>query len=100
MFYYTMPTLSGFTRHCRNEHTASNFYEGADMQTIAEFMSAGHHACDEAFAIAEQAALANSWSEAETAFNKFRTELARHFRMEEDKLFPPRWSPPAVLQAR
>lgn len=58
------------------------------MQTIVEFMSANHHACDEAFAIAEQAALANNWSEAETAFNNFRTELARHFRMEEDELFP------------
>jgi iron-sulfur cluster repair protein YtfE (RIC family) len=58
------------------------------MQTIAKFMSAGHHACDEAFAIAEQAALSNNWSDAETAYNKFRTELAKHFRMEEDKLFP------------
>lgn len=28
------------------------------MQTIAEVMSAHHHACDEAFAIAEQTALA------------------------------------------
>jgi len=58
------------------------------MQTIAEFMSADHHACDTEFAVAEQAALANNWSEAETSFNKFRTGLARHFRMEEDVLFP------------
>jgi len=58
------------------------------MQTIAGYMSANHHDCDEAFAIAEQAALANNWSEAEAAFNNFRTELAKHFRMEEDKLFP------------
>lgn len=58
------------------------------MQTIAGFMSAGHRACDEAFAIAEQAALANDWSEAEIAFNKFRDELAKHFRMEKDVLFP------------
>ncbi len=58
------------------------------MQTIAEFMSTKHHDCDEAFAVAEQAALANSWSDAETAFNNFRTELAQHFHMEEDELFP------------
>ncbi len=58
------------------------------MQTIAEFMSANHHACDEAFAIAEQAALANNWGEAETMFNDFRTDMARHFRMEENELFP------------
>ncbi|MCR4304284.1 MAG: hemerythrin domain-containing protein [Gallionella sp.] len=58
------------------------------MQTIAEFMSARHHACDESFAIAEQAVLANNWSDAEAAFNKFSTELAVHFRMEENELFP------------
>jgi iron-sulfur cluster repair protein YtfE (RIC family) len=58
------------------------------VETIAEFMSANHRACDEAFAIAEQAALANNWSEAETAFNNFRTDMAKHFGMEEDKLFP------------
>lgn len=58
------------------------------MQTIAEYMSAKHHACDEAFAVAEQAALANSWSDAETAFNNFRTALAQHFHMEENELFP------------
>jgi hypothetical protein len=59
-----MPTLFNFTRYCRNGRTARNFYEDADMQTIVEFMSAIHHACDEAYAIAEQAALANNWSEA------------------------------------
>jgi iron-sulfur cluster repair protein YtfE (RIC family) len=58
------------------------------MQTIANFMSTGHHACDEAFSIAEQATLANNWEKAEAAFDNFRTDMAKHFRMEEDKLFP------------
>ncbi len=58
------------------------------MQTITEYMSANHHACDEAFANAELAALDNNWSDAEIGFNNFRTDLARHFRMEEDELFP------------
>lgn len=58
------------------------------MPTIAEYMSAEHRACDESFAIAEQAALAGNWSDAETAFNKLRTGLSRHFRMEENELFP------------
>jgi iron-sulfur cluster repair protein YtfE (RIC family) len=83
-----MTIFSSFTLGCRNKSTARNFYEDTDMQTIVEFMSAGHDTCDEAFAIAEQAALANNWSEAETAFNDFRTALARHFNMEEDELFP------------
>jgi iron-sulfur cluster repair protein YtfE (RIC family) len=58
------------------------------MQTIANYMSAGHHACDETFAIAEQAAFTNNWEKAESAFDHFRTAMAKHFRMEEDKLFP------------
>lgn len=58
------------------------------MNTIAEFMTADHSACDNEFAVAEQAALAGNWSEAETAFNTFRDDLARHFRMEEEVLFP------------
>ena len=58
------------------------------MQHIADFMSTDHHACDEAFAVAEQAALDNNWGDAETLFNDFRTNIVRHFRMEESELFP------------
>jgi iron-sulfur cluster repair protein YtfE (RIC family) len=58
------------------------------MQTIAKMMSSGHKACDDEFAHAEEAALDNNWSEAATAFNLFRNDMARHFRMEEELLFP------------
>lgn len=58
------------------------------MPTIADFMSADHHACDDAFAVAEQAALDNNWDKAETLFNDFRSDMIRHFRMEESELFP------------
>ncbi len=58
------------------------------MQSISGFMTSGHHACDQAFAGAEEAALDNNWAEAEAMFNNFRSEMARHFRMEEDELFP------------
>lgn len=58
------------------------------MKTIAEFMTAGHKACDDEFALAEKSALDNNWSEAETAFNTFRDDMAHHFRMEEEALFP------------
>ncbi|HUW26894.1 MAG TPA: hemerythrin domain-containing protein [Gallionella sp.] len=58
------------------------------MKTIAEFMTADHSACDNEFAVAEQAALAGNWSETEAAFNTFRDDMARHFRMEEEVLFP------------
>jgi len=58
------------------------------MSTIAEFMSTDHQACDEAFARAEEAALASDWSAAQTYFETFNRAMARHFRMEEEVLFP------------
>lgn len=58
------------------------------MKTIAEFMTADHKACDNSFALAEQAAYSNNWREAETAFNTFQEKMAHHFRMEEELLFP------------
>lgn len=59
-----------------------------DMKTISEVLSADHVACDNEFARAEEAALANKWSEAGTAFNAFRDAMAHHFKMEEEVLFP------------
>ncbi len=58
------------------------------MDTITEFMKEYHHSCDRAFADSEQAVLDGKWMEAETAFDDFRTDMARHFHIEEDKLFP------------
>lgn len=58
------------------------------MKSIAEFMSANHKACDGEFADAEQAALEGNWGEAKTAFNAFNNDMARHFKMEEEVLFP------------
>lgn len=58
------------------------------MENLAHFMTADHKACDDRFAQAEQAAYANNWPEAETAFNAFRASIAHHFNMEEKHLFP------------
>ena len=58
------------------------------MTTIAAFMTTDHKACDDEFAIAEENALNGDWGKTETAFNAFRDDMARHFRMEEDALFP------------
>jgi len=58
------------------------------MNTIAESMSTDHRTCDLTFALAEHAALDNNWNEAETAFDTFRQKIQRHFRMEEEVLFP------------
>jgi len=58
------------------------------MNTIAGSMSTDHRTCDLTFALAEQAALDNNWNDAETAFDTFRQNIQRHFRMEEEVLFP------------
>ena len=51
-------------------------------------MASDHTACDNEFARAEELALADKWSEAESAFGKFRDDMTRHFKMEEEILFP------------
>ena len=58
------------------------------METIVEFMSADHQACDDKFALAEQAACAGDWREAASAFGDFRKSMTRHFHLEEELLFP------------
>jgi hemerythrin-like domain-containing protein len=58
------------------------------MPSIAEFMTNHHKACDDDFAVAEEAALSGDWDEAQNAFNVFRDDMARHFLMEEKQLFP------------
>ena len=58
------------------------------MGTIIEFMSADHQACDNKFALAEQAAYASIWQQAEAEFKAFREHISRHFRREEELLFP------------
>lgn len=58
------------------------------MTTIAEFMTHDHKACDNEFADAEQAVFDGDWARTETSFNAFRNDMAHHFRMEENALFP------------
>jgi len=58
------------------------------MKTIADFMTDNHKACDHKFADAEQAALEGNWSEAAASFNAFNDDMMRHFRTEEELLFP------------
>ena len=48
------------------------------MQTIADFSSTVHHACNEQLTLADRAAMISNWSEAETKLKKCRTELVWH----------------------
>jgi len=58
------------------------------MKTIIEFMTVSHKTCDEEFAHAEEAVLNGNWEEAAAAFDHFHHAMTRHFRMEEEILFP------------
>jgi hemerythrin-like domain-containing protein len=47
-----------------------------------------HRACDRAFAAIERAAQMADWQGAETACHEFLARTERHFRYEEETLFP------------
>lgn len=58
------------------------------MTVLSDFMSAHHRDCDELQAAAEVAVAAGSWEDAAKQGARFRDETLRHFRMEEEVLFP------------
>jgi len=51
-------------------------------------MTQEHRDCDTEFAAAEQAAANGDWAEAETKFLAFSNDTLRHFKREEEELFP------------
>ena len=55
---------------------------------ISQFMTQEHRDCDTAFAKAEQLAADGKWEEAEQAFLEFANDTLKHFKREEEELFP------------
>jgi len=55
---------------------------------ISQFMTQEHRDCDTEFAAAEQAAANGDWAKAEEDFLAFSNDTLRHFKREEDELFP------------
>jgi len=51
-------------------------------------MSSDHVRCDELFASAEDAVAQSDWDQGLTRFTEFNNAMERHFRMEEEVLFP------------
>lgn len=51
-------------------------------------MANDHHYCDELFAAAEQAVEGEQWQGAAEAHKRFLDSMERHFRAEEELLFP------------
>jgi iron-sulfur cluster repair protein YtfE (RIC family) len=58
------------------------------MRTIVEFLGSDHHACDDLFASAEDAAAQQNWDSARSLFERFHAAMAHHLAMEETVLFP------------
>jgi len=58
------------------------------MDTIVQTFSYDHSRCDQLFAKAEECVAKKDWECANTYFAKFRSAMERHFRMEEEVLFP------------
>ena len=58
------------------------------MQTITEYMSAGHRHCDDLFAEAEAAAAKNDLAGALAGFTVFHQEMEHHLSKEENIMFP------------
>ena len=55
---------------------------------ISQFMTQEHRDCDTEFAAAEQAAANGDWADAEEKFMLFANDTLKHFKREEDELFP------------
>jgi hemerythrin-like domain-containing protein len=58
------------------------------VSRISEVMGRDHKACDARFAVAEAAAAEGDLARAAVEFEAFAAALARHFRVEEEQLFP------------
>lgn len=58
------------------------------MNTITDFMTNVHRACDDLFAVAEENVAKGKWDKAAEQFDAFHKETERHLSMEEESLFP------------
>ena len=58
------------------------------MQTITEYLSAGHKHCDDLFAEAEAAAAKNDLAAAKAGFAAFHQAMEHHLSKEENVMFP------------
>ena len=56
--------------------------------TISTHMKAEHRECDTLFAAAEEAIAKGEWDAANERFLRFANETLRHFKEEEETLFP------------
>ncbi len=58
------------------------------MMVITNYMRKEHRACDEIFADAEKSVIDGDFEKAEEQFLLFANETLKHFKKEDDELFP------------
>jgi len=58
------------------------------MSSIKDYLSHGHHCCDDLFVAAENAISDGDMAAGEKCFEAFRRGMAEHFSMEESVMFP------------
>ncbi|MHB0986372.1 MAG: hemerythrin domain-containing protein [Sulfuricella sp.] len=58
------------------------------METISSYLSGDHQRCDELFSQAEAAASGKDWAAIAADFQAFLRAMRRHFKIEEEVLFP------------
>lgn len=58
------------------------------LEGVYPFFSQDHRECDSAWVALEQAASNSQLAETRDLWEQFRTRMERHFRMEEEVLFP------------
>lgn len=58
------------------------------MDTIPSFMTAQHRHCDDSFIATESAVSATNWTQADSQWTIFTTDLETHLEQEETILFP------------
>lgn len=58
------------------------------MDSIQETMTDDHRRCDDLFAESEEFVANDSWGAGAARFEEFAAALERHFKMEEEVLFP------------
>ena len=58
------------------------------MDTIPSFMTAQHRHCDDSFIATESAVSASNWTQADSHWSIFTTDLDTHLEQEENILFP------------
>jgi hemerythrin-like domain-containing protein len=73
---------------CENRSQMNTISGNYQRSTISDFLGSDHERCDDLFAQVDLTVTQANWDAAEAAFQRFVLATERHFKMEEEVLFP------------